>query len=145
LNRLRLRRETIDLALAWLVSSVFSGGPSTLYALLSGGDPLESTRAAGAMLVPPDSGTVLLLASATVVHLTVSLVWALVFGLLLPRRRTTLWAIAGSAAVALLDLRVIAPVFFPSVAALAFWPQLADHLTWGLLLGGTLELRRKGR
>jgi hypothetical protein len=41
-----------------------------------------------------------------------------VFAWLLPRRLMVIWAIAGSAAVALLDLRVIAP-----------------------LLGGTLQLR----
>ena len=47
------------------------------------------------------------------------------------------------AAVALLDLRVIAPLLFAEVAALPFWPQFADHLAWGALLGGTLQWRRR--
>lgn len=142
---LRLRCTATDLIVAWWVTSLFSGLPSTLYALVTGGGPLEATRAAGAMLVPMDAEPALLYASAVAVHLTVSLFWAIVFGLLLPPRHGTVWAMAGSAVVALIDLRVIAPLFFPSVAALAFWPQFADHLMWGLLLGGTLEFRRKAR
>jgi hypothetical protein len=69
----------------------------------------------------------------------VSAFWTVVFGALLPRRHVVFWALAGSAAVALLDLRLIAPLLFPSVATLAFWAQFADHLMWGALLGGTLQ------
>jgi hypothetical protein len=138
--QLRFRRR--DLLYAWLVATVFSGLPSTLHALATGADPLEATRAAGAMLVPPAAGTVALVAAAAIVHSSVSLFWAAVFAWLLPRRQPALWAVVGSAAVAMLDLRVIAPVLFPAVAALPFWPQFADHLAWGALLGGTLQIRR---
>lgn len=127
------------------MATVFSGAPSTVHALFTGGDPVEATRAAGAMLLSLDAAPALLFAAAAFVHLTVSLFWALAFAVLLPGRHTTLWATVGSGAVAFLDLRLIAPVFFPSVAALAFWPQFADHLMWGALLGGTLELRRRRR
>jgi hypothetical protein len=48
-------------------------------------------------------------------------------------------------AIGLLDLRVIAPAFFPSVAALAFWPQMADHLMWGACLGLPLQLMARAR
>jgi hypothetical protein len=95
------------------------------------------------MVLPAQSTLAALLIAAAVVHGTVSLFWALVFGAALPRRRVPLWSVLGSAAVALLDLKVIAPMFFPSVAALAFWPQFADHLTWGALLGVTLHVRMK--
>jgi hypothetical protein len=143
---LKLRFRPRDLLLAWLVTTVFSGVPSTLYALATGADPLEATRAAGAMLVPAGSGDATLVAAAALVHPAVSLFWSGVFGMLLPRRHVALWAVAGSALVALLDLRVLAPLLFPEVAALAFWPQFADHLAWGALLGGTLQirLRRQG-
>jgi hypothetical protein len=77
--------------------------------------------------------------AAAVVHCSVSAFWTVVFGALLPRRHVVFWALAGSAAVALLDLRLVAPLLFPSVAALAFWPQFSDHLMWGTLLGGTLQ------
>ena len=136
----KLRFGSRDLLYGWLVATMFSGLPSTLHALFTGADPLEATRAAGAMLVPAATNATLI-AAAMLVHPSVSLFWTAVFGWLLPRRHLALWAVAGSAAVALFDLRVIAPLVFPSVAALPFWPQFADHLMWGALLGGTLQLR----
>jgi hypothetical protein len=38
------------------LTALFSGAPSTLYAVVSNTDPLEATRAAGAMLVPRNAG-----------------------------------------------------------------------------------------
>lgn len=142
---MKLRFPPRDLLLAWLAATVLSGLPSTLYAWATGADLLEATRAAGAMLAPGASDTVTLVAAAAVVHPAVSLFWTLVFAALLPRRHLLLWALLGAAAVAWLDLRVIAPRLFPAVAALPFWPQFADHLMWGALLGGTLQLRARGR
>lgn len=123
---------------AWLLATLLSGIPSTLYALLTGGDPLEATRAAGAMISLPGS-----IAAAALVHASVSLFWSVVLWVALPYRHTTLWALVASIAIALLDLRLIAPVFFPEVAALEFWPQLADHLAWGACLGLTFQKRRR--
>lgn len=134
-----------ELAWAWWVATIFSGLPSTAYALLIGADPLEATMAAGGMLLPMNAQPALLFMAAAVVHGSVSAFWTLVFGALLPRRHVVLWALAGSAAVALLDLRLIAPLVFPSVAALAFWPQFADHLMWGALLGASLQWRQARR
>ena len=131
---------------AWLVATVISGAPSTLYALATGGDPGEATFAAGRMLVDSKS-PVVLLAAAAVVHPVVSAFWAVVAGLVLPRRHTALWAMAFAAVVGMLDLLFIAPRWFPEIAALAFWPQMADHLMWGACLGGTLDAlaRRRAR
>ena len=141
---MKLRFRHRDVLYAYVVATVFSGLPSTLHALVTDADPLEATRAAGAMLSSSSASTASLVAAAAVVHPVVSLLWTVVFVCLLPRRWLVLWALLGSLAVALLDLRVIAPLFFPSVAALPFWPQLADHLLWGALLGGVLRwgLRR---
>lgn len=141
IRSVKLRFGARDLFHAWLMATVFSGLPSTLHALATGADPLEATRAAGAMLLPAGSGTLALVAAAALVHPAVSLFWTVVFGWLLPRRHVLPWALAGAAAVALLDLLVIAPLLFPQVAALPFWPQFADHLAWGALLGGTLQFR----
>jgi hypothetical protein len=124
---MRTKRE---LLYGWLLATLLSGIPSTLYALLTASDALEATRAAGAMINRPGS-----IAAAALVHSSVSLFWATVLWLLLPYRRTALWALLASMGIALLDLRVIAPAFFPEVAALAFWPQLADHLMWGACVG----------
>jgi hypothetical protein len=69
------------------------------------------------------------IAAAALVHASVSLFWATI--LWLTKIRTLPWTLLASAAIAVLDLRIIAPAFFPEVAALAFWPQFADHLMWG--------------
>lgn len=128
-----------ELFRAWLIATVFSGAPSTLYAVAIGTDPLEATRAAGAMVMPPDSSPQALIAAAGVIHFTVSLFWTAVLGAMLPRRHVLVSSVLASAAIAVLDLRIIAPVFFPSVAALDFWPQFADHLMWGACVGLTLR------
>ncbi len=61
---------------------------------------------------------------------------------LVPRRAPIIGALVASALIAVLDLRLIAPLFFPDAAALAFSPQLADHLAWGVTVGLVLRLRR---
>lgn len=137
----RPRFDRRSLFLAWCAATAFSGLPSTLYAAWTGADLLEATRAAGAMLVHGPASTAMLVGAAAIVHPLVSLFWTAVFGRLLPRRHTAAWAVLGAAAVAVLDLRVIAPLAFPSVATLAVGPQVADHLMWGALLGGVLQAR----
>jgi hypothetical protein len=134
-------RTKRDLLYAWLLATLLSGVPSTLYALLTGGDPMEATRAAGAMLLSIEAPPRKLVAAAAIVHAMVSLFWASILWFVLPFRRTVWWALLASAAIAILDLGIIAPVFFPEVAALAFWPQFADHLMWGACLGLTLQHR----
>jgi hypothetical protein len=131
-----------DVLLAWAAATLFSGLPSTLHAAATGGDLLEATLAAGHMLLPHATDTPALLAAAAIVHPVVSLFWTTVFVAVLPRRGTAAWSVAGAAVVGLVDLRLIAPLAFPAVAALPFWPQIADHLAWGALLGGTLQWRQ---
>ena len=80
------------------------------------------------------------IAAAALVHASVSLFWAAV--LWLTKIRTLPWTLLASAAIAVLDLRIIAPAFFPEVAALAFWPQFADHLAWGACYSVGLSLAR---
>jgi hypothetical protein len=131
-------RTKRQLFYAWLLATLLSGIPSTLYALLTGGDPLEATRAAGAMVGLPGS-----IAAAALVHASVSLFWTVALWVALPYRHTTLWAVLASAGIAVLDLKVIAPALFPEVAALAFWPQLADHFMWGACAGIALRNGRR--
>jgi hypothetical protein len=130
-----------DVLWAWLVATLLSGLPSTLHALATGADAWEATRAAGAMLIASDSPLPRLVAAAAIVHGAVSLLWASIATLVLPRRGTVLAALALAAAIAVLDLRVIAPILFPEVARLPFWPQFADHLMWGACVGVTLRCR----
>lgn len=102
---------------------------------------MEATYAAGRMLLPGAQPGSALLAAAALVHGTVSLFWAVVLAALLAQRHVVGLAVAASAAIALLDLLVIAPRFFPPVAALPFWPQFADHLMWGACYGLALRWR----
>jgi hypothetical protein len=100
---------------------------------------MESTRAAAAMF--PLSGNVVI--DAALVHTAVSLFWAGMLAFTLPARHTWAWAIAAALIIGLLDLRVIAPRFFPDVAALELWPQMADHFMWGACFGLVLQIRRR--
>lgn len=138
-GRIGLRFSHRELAWAWLAATALSGAPSTLWAWATGADLGEATWAAGAMLIPSHSSHLALFIAAGLVHASVSAGWTLVAGLVLPRRRSLLWALPLAAAIGVLDLRLIAPALFPSVAALAFWPQMADHLMWGACLGGALQ------
>lgn len=130
------------LGAAWLCATLFSGLPSTLHALWSGGDVMEATWAAGRMLLPAAEPGGALLAAAALAHGMVSLFWALALWRL-PRRRLAMEAVAAAAAIAVLDLLIIAPRFFPAVAALPFWPQFADHLMWGACYGLALGRARR--
>jgi hypothetical protein len=102
---------------------------------------MEATRAAGAMLIPMSSPTVALLVAAALVHSSVSFFWAAVLTWILPRKRVFLWAVVAAVGIAILDLRVIARLLFPAVYALDFWPQFADHLAWGAVVGTALHWR----
>ncbi len=128
-----------DFLYAWLAATLLSGIPSTLYALATGRDAMEATRAAAAMF--PLSDNVFI--DAALVHTAVSLFWAGLLALALPARHTTAWAVGAAAMIGILDLRVIAPRFFPEVAALELWPQMADHLMWGACFGLVLQIRRR--
>lgn len=132
-----------DTLIAGSCAAILSGIPSTVYAWFTGGDVMQATRAAGAILIAPGSSGAYLFAAATVVHAAVSLLWATLLSWLLPRKRTTLWATAALAAIAVLDLRLIGRLF-DEIYALPFWPQFADHLAFGAVLGAVLEWRRRG-
>ena len=97
------------------------------------------------MLLAHETTTWKLIAAAAVVHPIVSLFWALVLWRLLPRRATLEWALLAAVLIGLIDLKVIAPAFFPAVAALDLWPQMADHVMWGALFGLTVQRSSRGK
>ena len=133
-----------DLVAAVLVATVVSGLPSTLFAVLADEDAMAATRAAGAMLVDADSPTATLVLAAALVHTCVSFFWGTILIFSLPRTHVVAWSVAASAAIAVLDLRVIGSLF-PEVHALPFWPQFADHLMWGASFGAMLRWRSRQR
>jgi hypothetical protein len=133
-----------DALAAGALAAALSGAPSTLHAVVTGRDPLEAARAAGAMLLPGETRALPLLVAAGPVHGAISLFWALVLARTLPRRHTALAGAAAGLATAALDLGLIGRRIAP-IRRLAVAPQVADHVAFGALAGAVLARRWQGR
>ena len=129
---------------AGAVAAVLSGIPSTVIAVARGDDPLESTEAAGSIVVSNESGKLLRLAAAVPVHVALSVGWGVVLSALLPRRATIAWGAAAGLCIAALDLGVIGRRF-ARISALPLAPQIADHAAFGVVVGAVLRRRRTRR
>ena len=110
----------------------------------SGINPLEASLAAGTLLLGDEQRPSRLLPAAIVAHGALSLGWALVLAIALPRRRTVAWALVGGLAIAALDLGVVGRRF-ARIRALALLPQVLDHVAFGATVGCVLSRRRAGR
>jgi hypothetical protein len=123
-------------AAAW--AAALSGAPSTAYAVATGRDPLEATRAAGTILLPRETRTLALVLAALPVHLALSLGWAVVLDRLGVRGvgRGT----AAGLGIAALDLGVVGSRI-PAVRSLPQGPQVLDHLVYGAIVGAVLGRR----
>lgn len=116
-----------------LVAGLVSGAPSTLHALVRGGDVLAATRAAGT-LVPGRRDRPSVLAGAAV-HLALTVGWTAVLGAAVRRVGGGVGTgVLGGAAIAALDLGVVARGY-PAIRALPQGPQWADHLLFGAVVG----------
>ena len=82
--------------------------------------------------MPRERRTFPLLVAAFPVHLAISLFWAFV----IPRRAGVVGGAACGLAIAALDLGVLAP---PRMRELATWPQVADHVAFGAVVGWALR------
>jgi hypothetical protein len=133
-------RGTRDVLAAGLVAAATSGGPSTVVSLARGDDVLEGARAAGALLLPHETRTRVLVAAAVPVHLALSLGWAAVLARVLPRGREVPAGVLGGLAIAALDLGVIGARLSP-IRALPQPRQWADHVAYGLTVGVVLARR----
>jgi hypothetical protein len=133
-----------DALIAGLAGAALAGIPSTAWSLVRGDDVLDGARAAGAIVLPRERRTAVLLAAATPVHLALSLGWAAVLAAALPRRAEPAWGVAAGLAIAALDLVVIGRRI-PAIRALPQGRQWADHAAYGLAVGTVLRLRRRAR
>jgi hypothetical protein len=120
---------------AGAVAAVFSGAPSTLHALVTGRDPLESALAAGSIVLPGEKRRGRLLAAAVPVHIVLSVGWAIALERAGVRTART-GAVAGLA-IAAVDLGLVG-CRFPRIRALPLAPQLADHVAFGAIAGRLL-------
>lgn len=123
------------------MAGLAGGAPSTLHTIASGGAWLESINAIAAMANAENLSLGWRVSVAAAIHFAISFVWASALIAILPRWRTLLWASAAGAAIAVVDLLFVAPIFFPDVAALSFWPQFADHIVWAVVVGVVRALK----
>ena len=130
-----------DALSAGLVGAACSAIPSTVWSLVRGDDVLEGGRAAGAMVLPHERRTAALLAAAAPVHLALSIGWAAVMAIALPRGREPAWGVVGGMVIATLDLALIGRRI-PSIRTLPQGRQWADHAAYGLSVGLVLRARR---
>jgi hypothetical protein len=141
-----MREAVRDGLVAGSVAAVAGGIPSTLHALATGGDVLESTRAAGSIALSRSEDEEALLAAGANVHAAVSLFWGVALAHVIPRRAGARTSVAASAvgglAIAALDLGLVARLF-PRIRALPRVPQVADHVAFGAVVGAVLAWRRR--
>jgi hypothetical protein len=126
---------------AGLVAAVVGGLPSTLWAVVTGHDPLEPTLAAGSILLPGESRRGRLLTAAVPVHLAVSIGWAAVLSRTLPSRGTVVAGALAGVGIAAVDLGIVGRRI-TRVRRLPPAPQLADHVLYGATVGYVLSRRR---
>src|SRR5438093_5501538 len=127
---------------AGAVASLPSGTPSTVHALWTGRDLLDTARAAGSLLAPVGASDGRLLASGVVAHMAISLGWGAVLGMVLPRKAPVAWGAAAGLAIAALDLGVVGRRV-PAIRSLPVLPQIADHVAYGALVGAVLARRAR--
>jgi hypothetical protein len=131
-----------DALKAGLPAALFSGLPSTAYAVLHKRDPLEATVAAGSILLPREQRRGRLLMAAIPVHLTLSAAWTVAIAVVLPRRNPLAEGTLAGLVIAALDLGVIGRRI-PRIGALQAGPQIADHLAFGIIAAAELTRREK--
>jgi hypothetical protein len=128
--------------LAGAVAGALSGAPSTVHALVTGRPPLDAVRAAGTLLLADDAPPGRLAAAGVVAHGALSLGWGVALAGVLPRRRHAVWGALAGLVIAGVDLGVLARRW-SRIRALPRWPQVADHVAYGALVGAVLS--RTGR
>jgi hypothetical protein len=140
----RLPRGVVgDAIAAGLVGAVCSAIPSSAWSLARGDDLLDGARGAGAIMLPHERRTAVLLVAAAPVHLALSLGWAAVMAAMLPRRAEPAWGVVAGLGIAAVDLGVIGRRI-SAIRALPQGRQWADHVAFGLAVGLVLRQRRSG-
>lgn len=113
-------------------AAVLSGLPSTIYSLMTLRDPLEASIAAGSILLPNERKRAPLLIAALPVHLSLSVIWAVVLAAALPLKKPVVEGMVAGMVIAALDLGIIGRRF-PRIRALDVPPQVADHIAFGIV------------
>lgn len=129
-------------AIAGLTAGALGGIPSTVHALATGRDVLDTVRAAGNVVLPADASGWLLAVGGLLSHLAISAGWGAVLSVALPRRGVIAWGLLAGLAIAALDLGLIGQLR-PLVRALPQIPQILDHAAYGLIAGALIARYRR--
>jgi hypothetical protein len=132
-----LGRGVWEGAVAGGIGGVVGGVPSTGWALVTGGRVLAAAEAAGAVMLPGEVRSGRLVLAALPVHFGISVGWGVVLSFVLPRRGTALWGAVAGVVIAGVSLRLPGRRV-TRVRELPFWPQVADHVAFGAVVGGVL-------
>lgn len=117
-------------------AALLSGLPSTTWAVLTGGDVLAATRAAGTVL--PGRRDRPGLTAGLGAHVVISWGWTAVLAAVARRRRVgPLEGAVAGLAIATLDLGIIG-CRYPAIRALPSIPQWADHVAFGVVASSLL-------
>jgi hypothetical protein len=133
-----------DALAAGVAGATLSAVPSTAWTIATGGSLIDGALAAGSIALPREERAAPLLAASVPVHVAISLGWAAVLAVALPRRATVAAAVAASLGIAALDLEVIGRRF-PRIRALPQGRQWADHVAYGVAVGVIVKTRRRAR
>src|SRR4051812_27774704 len=117
-----MRRTIRDGIAAGAVAGVLSGLPSTVLTAARGGNVLESSLAAGTILLPDNAPRPALLGAGAIAHGALSLGWGVVLARVLPRRPSIISGAVAGLAIAALDLGAVGRRL-PRIKALPPVPQ----------------------
>lgn len=127
------------------MATTFSGLPSTLYALRTGGSfrsavryVYEATCAVGT-LVPPGRPS---FTRGAIIHLGISVAFGEAFARTLPQRRSVVWGATAGLAIGVMNVGMIGRRF-PAISALPLVPQLADNVAFGVLFAAVADRRHE--
>lgn len=122
-----------QILIASIIAAVASGIPSTTYFIISGQNILLSIRAIGLIFFANSYPDYLILFVSACIHLMVSLFWCILLKLLMPQTKPLFFGIMAGIVIAVVDILLIGS-HIPAIEHLAFLPQLADHILWGLIV-----------
>ena len=127
------------------VAATFSGLPSTLYALRTGGSCRSAVRyvydatCAVGTLVPPGRPGFMRVA---IVHLGISVAFGEALARTLPQHRSVVWGAAAGLAIGAINVGMIGRRF-PAISALPLIPQLVDNVAFGVLFAAVADRRHE--
>ncbi len=125
------------------MAAAFSGVPSTLCALRTGGSfhsavryVYDATCAVGTLVPPGRAGFI----RGAIVHLGISVAFGEALARTLPQRRSVPWGATAGLAMGVINVAIIGRRF-PAISALPLIPQLADNVAFGVLFAAVADRR----